>query len=110
MPDFGFNAVSSHVNVCVASVLSSTWMACSIYASSCHEHASALNEFVHQWSQVTIRATVTAITQSSDPVAEDSRPPVRYSRVIDEEVMDEVKDAVPNKGSRNAEAVADLLR
>jgi hypothetical protein len=80
------------------------------YASSCHENASALNKFVYQWSQVTIRATVTAITQSSDSVAEDSRPPVRYSRVVDEEVIDEVKDALPNKGSSYAEAVADLLR
>src|ERR1039457_3037782 len=29
MPDFGFKAASSHVSVCVVSVLSSTWMTCS---------------------------------------------------------------------------------
>src|ERR1700675_3114864 len=33
MPDFGFKAASSHVNVCVVSVLSSTWMTCSIMLS-----------------------------------------------------------------------------
>jgi hypothetical protein len=40
MPGFGFKEASSHVKVCVLSVLSSTWTICSIRFFSCRERSA----------------------------------------------------------------------